>query len=698
MPHRMSSSGRSLRARRLRSALYLATNGHCAGCGAPLASGWHADHVTPWSRTRHTNVHEMQALCPTCNLRKGTTMEVMMSEEPTVPVLSLRPFQQAFLRAALAKAEAPRTTDPADRAVIADIHPGSGKTRAYLHAADALYRRGLIDAVVVFTPRLNLARQAETDWATLRSTLPPGGLGPICQRDNVPPLLRDGADGYTTTYQSLLANPDLHRHFVRRQPTLVVFDEAQQLGDDSAWGQGTRSADLARHLGAHARLIFVLSGTPYRADGQPLLFARYGPPDAEGRRLLVPDVQAAYLDGVRQGYLREFECHLHDGIGHWQPGAGTVETLTLSQLERGLARVLRQPGYWQPLVDRFVAKVREVQDAVDPCLRGLIAATDQEHARTVISYLRRVHGNLQVLLATQDESQAQDNLRRFRRGEGDVLVTVAMAHVGYDCPAISVVLPLTTTRQEGWLRQLVARGLRMLPTLDRELQVCHAIVPDDARMAAFVAQLRGESVAGLRQREEREARETGDGASAGADASAADPAASAPLGIGLGATLTTVRAQGLDPRGDADPRQLAVIEAWRQRLQIHPAVPATKLLLLVQACGGTVVVDQAELAPLVSAAPDQRALPPGATVREREQALRQACHKTASRCDWAMQRRDSHWKRGDTHRRAKEHFGTRSTACGEAALRERLQWLLAFYQAAVHGEPARQEDPDATPR
>ncbi len=603
---------------------------------------------------------------------------------------ALRPFQQTFLNAALSRAEAPLTDDPADRAVVVDVHPGSGKTRAYLVAADALYRRGVIDAVVVLTPRLNLARQSESDWDAMRRALPADGLGPVCQRDNVPPLVRDGAGGYATTYQSLLANPDLHLHFVRGRSTLLVLDEAQQLGDDNDWGQGTRSADLARQLGHAARLIFVLSGTPYRADGQPLLFARYGAPDAEGRCRLVPDVQASYLDGVRQGYLREFECHLHDGLGRWQEAGGALETLTLSQLDRRLVRILRQPGYWQPLADRFVAKVREAQDAVDPRLRGLIAASDQGHAREVIAYLRRAHPDVRVLLATQDEEQAQDNLRRFRAGEGDVLVTVAMAHVGYDCPAISVILPLTTVRQEGWLRQLFARGLRMLPDLEPDLQVCHAIVPDDRRMAAFVEQLRGESAAGLRAREEREAREARAGGDTAANQGAEDRITTpptSPVGVGRGAALTTVRAQGLDPCGDADPRQLARLEGLRQQLRISPVVPATKLMLLVQACGGALAPDADDPAPGSATT----ALPPlatGGTARERERELRGACAKTASRCDRAMMRRDPHWKRGDTHRRAKAHFGTRSSQCGEQELRARLDWLLAFHQAALDESPA----------
>lgn len=62
---------RLLRGRAMRTALWLASDGRCALCGGTLDPGWHADHRLPWSLTHRTNVHEMQALCATCNCRKG---------------------------------------------------------------------------------------------------------------------------------------------------------------------------------------------------------------------------------------------------------------------------------------------------------------------------------------------------------------------------------------------------------------------------------------------------------------------------------------------------------------------------------------------------------------------------------------------------------------------------------------------------
>ena len=62
---------RNLRRKKHRAALYRMTHGLCAECREPLPDNWHADHIIAWRKTKTTNVHEMQPLCPTCNLKKG---------------------------------------------------------------------------------------------------------------------------------------------------------------------------------------------------------------------------------------------------------------------------------------------------------------------------------------------------------------------------------------------------------------------------------------------------------------------------------------------------------------------------------------------------------------------------------------------------------------------------------------------------
>lgn len=54
-----------------RSVLAWVAGGRCVKCGAPLARNFHADHVLAFSKGGATVTNNGQALCRTCNLRKG---------------------------------------------------------------------------------------------------------------------------------------------------------------------------------------------------------------------------------------------------------------------------------------------------------------------------------------------------------------------------------------------------------------------------------------------------------------------------------------------------------------------------------------------------------------------------------------------------------------------------------------------------
>jgi 5-methylcytosine-specific restriction endonuclease McrA len=57
-----------------RVALFLHAQARCTNkrCGKTLAPTWHADHVRPYSKGGATDVINGTALCPSCNLKKGS--------------------------------------------------------------------------------------------------------------------------------------------------------------------------------------------------------------------------------------------------------------------------------------------------------------------------------------------------------------------------------------------------------------------------------------------------------------------------------------------------------------------------------------------------------------------------------------------------------------------------------------------------
>lgn len=606
--------------RRERAALYLAAGGCCELCGRPLGPGWHADHIAPYARGGETSIENGQALCPECNLKKGERM--------TDGIIELRPFQEEFIDVAMRKA---KDANPADKAVVANVHPGSGKTLACLAAADILFQRRYIDAVAVFVPRLNLAVQFEQDWEVYRHRLPwPSKMGSIYHSDNNPPLIYSGGSGYVTTYDSLVNNPRLHLREISSRRTLVIFDEAQQLGADYV-GQHTvqaitESARWAQKVGERAQIIFVLSGTPFRADDSQLLFAQYDEPDDKGFMRLLPDVRSTYRDGVRDKFLRPFEAHLHDGRALWQSMGADPEELVLSELSHSTYRVITHPEYWQPLTDRFVRHLIEQKELVDPRLCGLVAANRQDHAREIAAYIRRKHPQMRVLIAVSDDgTEAHESLRKFREGEHDILVTVSMAYVGYDHKPISCILVLTSIRTEGYLRQLLARALRMWSEVEPENQVCYAFVPDDRRMRDFVDKLRSESEQGAQaHRDEIEVA-----------SSSADGPSQLDMGYVLRAWLTDIRARGINPEGDLTPEQYQEAERIRRNLGIP--YPTTALIAFYREMRKVDSFD--ESAPRGGNGGKDSGRGTGTkyvTMREKMRAARSLLSKEAARTDHAL--------------------------------------------------------------
>lgn len=540
-----------------RAYLYRRANGRCEGCGGPLRAGWHADHDTPWSKGGQTWIQNGRALCPDCNLRKGSTLTYTDTFDP-------RPFQADVVEAICDGFATGR------RITIALGTPGTGKTLAYQAAATHLLREGLIDYLAVFVPRVSLAQQCETSWMYQDpETRELGGLhklfdaklrfGKIRHSDARPPLTQHGATGtgFTSTYSALATDPKTFTDWAEEHhgKFLLVADEAQFCGADDGNGGGTRAGSLIKELHEHAAHTVLLTGTPYRADGRPLVLADYTEPNETGKQQLVRHAEATYADGIDGEYLRRFEMLLHEGsvtetdVGrHW-----SVE-YQLSSRESNLQPVLRLPTTWQPMADMVVQGVREKQ-ILNPAYRGLISCMEKKDAEAVTNYLRTRYPGLRVHIAvSSDGKAAQDTLRSFKTHPADVLVTVRMAFIGYDCKPITVVGVLTHYRDKGHLMQLVGRGLRVWDEEPFDEQTCRIIAPDDPRMQEFLGQLREQQDEGMRRRQERTRDEDGSGG---------DDADREQLTFIESTQMTTVRAVSNDAEVEHDERLL--IESLKHR-------------------------------------------------------------------------------------------------------------------------------------
>ncbi len=508
-----------------RAALYIAADGCCERCGTELDAGWHGDHVHPHVRGGPTALDNGQALCPPCNLAKGAQMEYQDSFRP-------RPFQAQVIDRVLDQHAA------GTRQTVVLASPGAGKTITSQAVACELYRAGVIDNVLVLVPRITLAEQYETTWrvAAVREPDPTNPdhwagdhrlfdarkrIGAITHTPNRMPLLPPGARGrgVVATYSSVVSahGQSVFEDFAQRHAGrfLLVADEAQFCG---AGEDGTRAGHMVEMLAHYAAHTLLMTGTPYRSDGVPLVLAEYGPVNADGLRPLLDDVKSTYQDGVREGYLRKFEATFIDALARRRDlTVNTVTEYKVSDDGSDLNGVLRQPEVWQPIVDTLVGAVRDKQRH-HPDHRGLISCMEQGEAKQVRDYLTRTYPGLRVSLAISEDDAANASLAAFRTQPADVLVTVRMAFIGYDCKAITAVGVLTNYRDPGHLMQLVGRGLRAWDKTPFDVQSCRIIAPDDPKMQEFVKVMREELDQGLRERAEREIDEDRETAAAAGEA------------------------------------------------------------------------------------------------------------------------------------------------------------------------------------
>lgn len=494
--------------------LYIAADGHCESCDTPLESGWHADHIHPYSKNGATALVNGQALCPACNLKKGNTSMTQIDYSDT---FQPRPFQQDLIDSVVNRHKAGK------KLTVSIASPGSGKTLAYQAAATALIREGAIDLVAVFAPRLTLATQCELEYHDAEGRGhydlfdPASRLESIVHRENKTPLTSPGVKktGYVTTYSSLVTDPKIHLHWARRNAGrfLLVGDEAQFLGsagevegDES----GTKAGRYFQEMHEYAAHTLMLTGTEKRADNSELVLAPYETRD-DGKLYLVPDVRARYSDGIAQGYLRPFEATKVDlGIERVYLDSGETTVTQLSDNSDQLAAVLRQPNVWQELVNKCVEQLKWAQHT-NSGFKGLIACQRQDDARKVHVYLKGM-GVSADLAVSADGDDADQALDAFKFNSSDFLVTVRKAFLGYDCKQITVVGLLTNYRDDGHLEQLVGRGLRVWDGAPVDEQRCRIIAPNDQAMVRFLERLKEENDQGLGKRAkspgERVARET----------------------------------------------------------------------------------------------------------------------------------------------------------------------------------------------
>ena len=455
---------------RQRVSLYLAAGGTCSICGVTLTKGWHADHIVPWVAHGRTDVINGQALCPSCNLRKGDTMLPQWTKE-------LRSWQErAFYRYV--------TVNKADFLLVAT--PGAGKTIAAARIAHNLLDTRKVERIVIVCPTDHLKRQ----WA---KALAPYGIAIQPTWSNSDGIVAADYHGVVVTYQQVACNPDIHRYHCKR-PTLLIADEIHHAGEGNTWG------DAVRHAFAPAVTRLLLSGTPFRSDKNNIPFVVYAD-DGTGVQRSKADFSYGYGDALRDGVCRPVLFPSYEGTMEWESGVNTYTATFRDEIPERESRhrlktALKAKGDWISTVLTDANKrLTEIRHNGHPTAGGLIICADVAHAKTIAPVLEKISGNRPSIVISEDPG-ASDEIERFASGSDRWLVAVKMVSEGVDIPRLRIGVYATNIISELFFRQVIGRFVRM--TRDAkgapapEEQSAFLFIPRDEQLIAYAQRVKEE--------------------------------------------------------------------------------------------------------------------------------------------------------------------------------------------------------------
>jgi superfamily II DNA or RNA helicase len=440
---------------RERVALYLVQDGRCALCGVELESGWHADHVTPWSHGGATDVLNGQALCAPCNLKKGNK----------VMGIKLRAWQ----------IEATNKYYLDDkRDWLAKVTPGGGKTMFALSIAKAMLHDRTVERVIIVVPTDGLREQ----WSKTASEKMDLQLGTNSNGEGV--LSKSGYDGQVVTYAQVASLPEEYRHACGRYRVLIVFDECHHSGDNQSWG---KAMEIAFSIAAKR---LSMTGTPWRAPRRGKIpFVTY---DADGT--LIANYDYGYEQAIADGVCRGVQFHAFDGKVTYVsldnsscvPMTADVQLSEVDEEDNSqvLRDILKADGTWMSSILRqAIATLNDIRagdngEGAIPDAKGLVVVHDRSEARIVAKLIERmIYQRPALIISDPDDGEPdpKEELNRFRTNAQVWAVAVDMVSEGVDIPALCVGVYATRKKTPLRFQQIIGRFIRM-----RQDEILTAIV------------------------------------------------------------------------------------------------------------------------------------------------------------------------------------------------------------------------------
>ncbi len=422
----------------------------------------HGDHIDPWSQGGLTVMKNLQALCGSCNLRKGSRPQKIIEQLFDVAKCaagnaSLRRWQSEAMKVVLpALAREP---------VLVEACPGAGKTHFGLTVAHRLLETGAISRVLIVAPTLGIVEGWLREASAANTTSPTLPLrGPRDWRP-VNPIGEEWV-GAVVTYQSLFAMTDMFLAHATDpgHRTLVVFDEVHHAGAGSGWGQALQVA-----FSGAASAVLSLSGTPFRTDREPIVFVR------SERGAAKPHYRYSYRDAIVDGACRPVQFVEVRGRATFRTEDGDVHDVSFDDddlSDRGAQLRLRSALEWiEPgaIADKMIqdanAYLIALRAAGDGDAAGLVVCVDCDHADRIATHMaEHVLRRRPVVACSRtydaNDPDPADAIERFGGGHDPWIVAVNMVSEGVDIRRLRVVVYLTNRTTLLSFRQIVGRVVR----------------------------------------------------------------------------------------------------------------------------------------------------------------------------------------------------------------------------------------------
>lgn len=522
---------RFLRSKAKRTELFLKSDGLCSICKEALPISWHSDHKIPWLVCQSTKMSNLQATCPSCNLRKGNKMTTKINYE------NLNYFQEDFPNSVNVRicqigaynAAIHKLCINSELSCSIFLPTGTGKSDVVRSLSIGLKNRKLFSGTWVFSPSEDLRKQVAKD--EVKECLERLGITfnmyyPFSEESSLDnERFRNSCvmESYTTQFLinggSKKTNLDLFIEHDARifkktgKHVVAIFDESHLFSTDNTWGY---AAIKLREAGIP---IILVTGTPYRTD--KIKIPGFNEEFIEEKEK--PFTKTIINDGIvkiRRGiekvskwkliadYEYTYQRAWEDKVilkpnPQWIDATEMVYNRIVSEMaKQEVYRIIRNLLFDDKTIEASVAatinSIRRKKIVNDKCCAIVTTLSDGDefdgesfieddmmsnlHAKKIEREFKKQDPNIKVLIVTSTLNP--DGLEKFKTGQYDVLIVKAMGTIGFNHKPIKTVCCLSSYRTLNALIQLVMRGCRVLDGIN----YFDVILPKDKAMCELWVQ------------------------------------------------------------------------------------------------------------------------------------------------------------------------------------------------------------------